>query len=98
MSEPKVIRLVSNTELQAMRFQGQLDKLADVAAWVSGIIFIDEVPVTMEFPLERRPQSQGGHYWRVVNLGEWVIKDSDGSFQVMTDDTFKSMYEVVPQP
>lgn len=95
MAQPKTIRLLNNTGLEAMRFQGTPDKLQDVSNWVGGTIFADETPITLEFPLERRPQSQGGHFWRVVNLGEWIIKDSDGSFAVMTDETFKSMYEVV---
>jgi len=95
MAEPKTITMKSATQL-AMRFQGTDEKLQDVADWVGGVIFRDGPSPTLEFPAELMPQNLGGgHVWRVVRLGEWIVQRPDGSFGIMSDEGLKAEYDVV---
>jgi len=95
MATPKTITMKTATQL-AMRFQGTDDKLQDVANWVGGVIFRDTPTPTLEFPVELLPQNLGGgHNWKVVRLGEWLVQRPDGGYNVLSDDEIKAEYDVV---
>lgn len=77
-------------EVEAVRFTGDIDKLA---GFTYGALY----PIDAE---DRGDDPEGvaeifdKKYWKAVHVGDWIVK-VPGGFRVFSDEEFKEQFELV---